>query len=98
MRCWPLEIDAVLASHPAVAEAATVGVPNRVYGEEIVSYIALRPGATASVEELSEHCRRKLPDFKTPKDIILADSLPKTARGKLDRKVLAAQWKNQRAR
>ncbi len=93
----PLEIDAVLASHPAVAEAATVGVPDPAYGEEIVSYIALRPGATASVEELSEHCRRKLPDFKTPKNIIFADSLPKTARGKLDRKVLVEQWHNERA-
>ena len=93
----PLEIDAVLASHPAVAEAATVGVPDQAHGEEIVSYIALRPGATASLEELSELCRRKLPDFKTPKDIIFADSLPKTARGKLDRKVLVEQWRSQRA-
>jgi len=94
----PLEIDAVLAVHPAVAEVATVGVRDPVYGEEVVSFIALKPGASASVEELSEHCRRKLPEFKTPKDIILADRLPKTARGKLDRKVLVAQWHTQRAR
>ena len=94
----PLEIDAVLASHPAVAEAATVGVPDQAYGEEVVSYIALKPGAAASAEELSEHCRRRLPEFKTPKAIIFADSLPKTARGKLDRKVLVEQWHNDRAR
>lgn len=93
----PLEIDAVLASHPAVAEAATVGVRDDIYGEEIVSYVALKPGATASVEKLLDHCRSKLPEFKTPKDIILADTLPKTPRGKLDRKVLVEQWHSERA-
>ena len=94
----PLEIDAALASHPAVAEAATVGVHDRIYGEEIVSYITLKSGTVVSVEELAEHCRGILPEFKTPKEIILADSLPKTPRGKLDRKALVAQWQSQRAR
>ena len=93
----PLEVDAVLVRHPAVAEAATVGVRDLVYGEEVVSYVALKPGANATATELSEHCRRNLPEFKAPKAIVLSDSLPKTARGKLDRRVLVAQWQDKRA-
>jgi acyl-coenzyme A synthetase/AMP-(fatty) acid ligase len=76
-----------------VVEAATVGVPDPIYGEEVVSYVVPRPGAPLDAEELLRYCATGLPPFKAPKRILLADALPKTERGKLDRKALASRWK-----
>jgi len=89
----PLEIDDVLAAHPAVAEAGTVGVPHPIYGEEVVSYVTLRDGASATPAQLSAHCAARLPEFKMPKEIHVRDALPKNARGKLDRRALTEDWK-----
>ncbi len=61
----------------------------RVYGEEVVSYVVARPGATLDAGALLAHCASVLPAFKAPKRIVLSASLPKTDRGKLDRKALA---------
>ncbi len=88
----PAEIDDVLAAHGDVAEAATIGVPDPIYGEEIISFVVPRSGAAVSPEELLEHCRGVLPAFKSPREIRLAHDLPRTARGKLDRATLAARW------
>jgi acyl-coenzyme A synthetase/AMP-(fatty) acid ligase len=90
----PLEIDAVLLRLPEVSEAATVGVPDKIYGEEVVASVVLKPGATLSVETILAHCAEHLPAFKTPKRVALSTSLPKTDRGKLDRKAVAAQWRS----
>ncbi len=90
----PVEIDACLMARAEVIEAATVGVPDAVYGEEVVSYVVTRPGATVDAEGLLRYCNAALPAFKAPKRIVLADALPKTERGKLDRKALAERWKN----
>jgi acyl-CoA synthetase (AMP-forming)/AMP-acid ligase II len=92
----PLEIDGVLMQRTDVAEACTIGVPDKVYGEEVVAYVVLRPGAAAGSDDILRHCSAKLPAFKTPKQIVLCDELPKTERGKLDRKVLAERWSNSR--
>lgn len=89
----PLEIDAALSSHPAVAEAGTCGVPHPIYGEEVVSYVVLKEGAHADVDVLKAHCAAVLPEFKMPKEIVVRESLPKNARGKLDRQALAEDWK-----
>jgi len=85
----PLEIDAILAQRPEVMEAATVGIPDRIYGEEIVSFVALQPEAALSPADLIAYCARSLPASKVPKQIVLRPELPKTARGKLDRRALA---------
>jgi acyl-coenzyme A synthetase/AMP-(fatty) acid ligase len=76
-----------------VIEAATVGVPDAIYGEEVVSYVVARPGASIDPGELLRYCGAQLPAFKAPKQIVLSDALPKTERGKLDRKALVQQWK-----
>jgi len=89
----PVEIDSFLMQHGDVIEAATVGVPDAIYGEEVVSYVVTRPGAATDAGALLEYCAA-LPAFKAPKRILLADALPKTERGKLDRKALAEQWKS----
>ena len=88
----PVEIDACLMQCAEVIEAATVGVPDAIYGEEVVSYVVGRPGATLDCETLLRHCAATLPAFKAPKQILLASALPKTGRGKLDRKALVERW------
>jgi len=88
----PLEIDGVLMRRPEVIEACTVGVPDKVYGEEVVAYVVLRPGATLGADDILHHCAAALPAFKTPKRIMLSEELPKTERGKLDRKALVERW------
>lgn len=92
----PLEIDNVLLEVPGVAEAAAVGVPDQIYGEEVVAYLVSKAGEELSPEAVLEHCRGRLPALKIPKQIFLRENLPKNDRGKLDRKALAAEWKLQR--
>ncbi|PKA58029.1 4-coumarate--CoA ligase-like 10 [Apostasia shenzhenica] len=85
----PIEVDAVLLSHPAVAQAVAFGVPDKKYGEEINCAIILRKGAVIDVEEVARHCRKNLAPFKVPKRIFVAESLPKTATGKIKRQMVA---------
>jgi long-chain acyl-CoA synthetase len=88
----PLEIDSFLMRHPALIEVATVGVPDAVYGEEVVSYVVARPTAAIDTDALLRYCSDGLPAFKAPKCIVLCATLPKTERGKLDRRALAERW------
>jgi acyl-CoA synthetase (AMP-forming)/AMP-acid ligase II len=67
-------------------------VPDAIYGEEVVSYVVTRPGAPVDADELLRYCAKVLPAFKAPKQIVISASLPKTERGKLDRKVLVERW------
>jgi acyl-coenzyme A synthetase/AMP-(fatty) acid ligase len=89
----PVEIDSCLMARAELIEVATVGVPDAIYGEEVVSYVVVRPGACVDAEELLRYCSSVLPAFKAPKRIVISDALPKTDRGKLDRKALAERWK-----
>ena len=88
----PVEIDACLMQCAEVIEAATVGVPDPIYGEEVVTYVVARPGTALDTAALLQHCAATLPAFKAPKQILLASALPKTERGKLDRKALVEKW------
>ena len=90
----PVEIDGVLMQHPEIIEAATVGVPDAIYGEEVVSFVVARPGAAIDTVGLLAYCSTKLSAFKAPKQIVVSSSLPKTERGKLDRRALVEQWKS----
>jgi acyl-CoA synthetase (AMP-forming)/AMP-acid ligase II len=69
-----------------------VGVPDAIYGEEVVSYVVARPGAKVDEAALLRYCGDGLPAFKAPKRIVLSASLPKNERGKLDRRALAERW------
>jgi acyl-CoA synthetase (AMP-forming)/AMP-acid ligase II len=86
----PAEVDAVLLQHPAVAEAAAFGIPDRKYGEEVCAAVVLRGDATA--EELIAYCRSHLADFKVPKSIRIVTALPKGPTGKIQRRELAANF------
>ena len=85
MNIAPRQIDDVLLSHPAVQDAATLGVPDHYFGEEIVAFIVLRPGAKADELELREHCETHLGGFKAPADIYFVADLPKGPTGKVQR-------------
>jgi acyl-coenzyme A synthetase/AMP-(fatty) acid ligase len=92
----PVEIDGILMQRSEIAEAATVGVPDTVWGEEVVSYVVLRAGESFMPDDLLRHCAAHLPAFKAPKQILLCERLPKSERGKLDRKALVADWRRSR--
>ena len=67
-------------------------MPDKTYGEEVVSYVVLRSGASLGTADILGHCAASLPAFKAPKQIVLSGELPKTERGKLDRKALVERW------
>src|SRR5262245_29935768 len=92
----PLEIDSLLLQHADLIEVATIGIPDAIYGEEVVSYVVARPGAAIDAAEVLRYCATVLPAFKAPKQIVLSDALPKNERGKLDRKALVGQWARER--
>ena len=92
----PTEIDNLVLQMPEVAEAAAVGVPDRIYGEEVVVYVVPRPGAALTEAAILAHCEAALPHAKRPKEAILRAGLPKTGRGKLDRQALVADWRGGR--
>ena len=81
-----------------VAEAATVGVPDPIYGEEVVVYVVPKPGAALDEAAVLAHCEAALPLAKRPKRAIFRDALPKSERGKMDRQALVAQWRESRHR
>ncbi|MBO22175.1 MAG: hypothetical protein CMM26_07385 [Rhodospirillaceae bacterium] len=88
----PLEIDNALAAHPGIREAATIGVPDPVYGEQPVCFAAMRPGSRASEADILAHCADVLADFKCPAQVILLDEIPKNDRGKIDRNAVKSLW------
>ena len=81
----PREIDEALLRHPAVMEAAAVGIPDRNYGQEIMACVVLKPGSRCTVEELAAFSLRELGQYKTPKVIKLVADLPKGPSGKVQR-------------
>jgi len=82
---YPVEIEEVLYRHPAVAEAAVIGLPDKRWGEEVAAFVVLREGRTPTPRELLEHCRASLADYKCPRRIELVEGLPKTATGKIQK-------------
>lgn len=88
-KVWPREVEDVLCEHPAVSEAAVVGVPDEYRGETVKAFVTLRPGATAEEGELIAHCRERLSAYKYPRSIEFLDVLPKTVTGKVLRRELA---------
>lgn len=93
----PLEIDNLLTRHPDIVEAATIGIPDPVYGEEVVSYVALAPGATLSETDVLAFCADTLPEFKRPKRVLVVPDIPKNQRGKIDRNALVESWSRDQA-
>ena len=88
-----IEAEDALFSHPAVAEVAVIGVPDERWGELILALVVLAPGASATEDELRDHCRTKLAGYKVPKRIEFREELARTATGKLQKfKLRAPYW------
>jgi len=88
---YPDEVDGVLMKHPAVLEAATIGVPHERRGESVKSFVVLRPGETATTEQIMAYCRGNLAAYKVPRDIEFRTSLPKSGILKILRRELREQ-------
>lgn len=84
----PREVEEVLYTYPAISEACVVGVPDDVYGENIKAWVVLKPGQSATAEQIIEYCQSRLKRFKSPKEVAFVDALPKSLVGKILRKEL----------
>jgi acyl-CoA synthetase (AMP-forming)/AMP-acid ligase II len=94
-----IEVEGFLYRHPAVLEAAVIGVPDERWGETVCALVVLKPGAEASEEELIDFCRAQLAHFKCPRRIQFIEALPRTATGKIQKNVLRDKhWGNQAKR
>lgn len=83
------EIEEAILEHPAIVEAAVIGVEDEILGERIVGYVALRDGASLEVEELRKDLRRRLAAYKVPSEILVRDELPKNESGKIQKRALS---------
>jgi acyl-CoA synthetase (AMP-forming)/AMP-acid ligase II len=88
----PREIDEVLLTHPAIAEAVCFGVPHGTWGEEVEAAVVLREGETVSGADLLSFCKERLADFKRPKQIHITQAIPRTATGKIQRGAVAKAY------
>ncbi|MGW2409797.1 AMP-binding protein [Streptomyces sp. NPDC001739] len=87
-KVWPREVEDVLYGHPAVREAAVVGVPDAYRGESVKAYVSLRPGADVPPAELAAYCKERLAAYKYPREVEVLTELPKTTSGKILRREL----------
>ena len=96
-KVYPREVEEALFAHPAVMDAAAIGIPHSLKGEEVKAFVVLKPGAKATADEIRAHCEKHLAPFKRPKEIEFRESLPKTPLvGKTLRRQLAQEDKAKR--
>lgn len=88
----PEEVEQVLMSHPAVDDAAVIGVPDEEWGERVRAVVVLKPGASVTEEELIEFCRQRLASFKKPESVVFVEELPRNPMGKVLKRVLREKY------
>ncbi len=87
-KVWPREVEDVLYTHPAVREAAVVGIPDEYRGESVKAVVSLKPGMSATAEEITEFCKARMAAYKYPRVVQFLPELPKTVTGKILRREL----------
>ena len=92
---YPRDVEEALYAFPAVAEAAVIGLPDTLMGEEVVAFVVLKPGQAATADEVAGFCQTRLAKYKCPKEIRFVDALPKSPVGKILRKELRGQARTQ---
>jgi malonyl-CoA/methylmalonyl-CoA synthetase len=88
---YPREVEDVLATHAAIAEVAVIGLPDEDLGEQVVAVIVPVDGFTVNLDELADFCRARLASYKKPRRVVVVESLPRNALGKVQKHLLAAQ-------
>jgi long-chain acyl-CoA synthetase len=88
---YPREVEEVLYAHPKVAEAAVIGMRDALMGEDVLAFVALKPGATEDADDIVAFCQARLAKFKCPKQVKFVTALPKSPIGKILRKELRAR-------
>ncbi len=89
---YPAQVESVISGHPAVIEAAVIGVPDARWGEVGRAIVVCRPGATLSSDELRTFLREQLAHYKVPHSVVFVDALPRTSAGKLDKPALVRRY------
>jgi len=89
---YPKEIEEVLYKHPGVLDAAVVGLPDKVWGEEVGAFIVPKPGQTMTEPEIIEYCKERIAKYKCPRQVFFRDTLPKTATGKIQKRKILDQF------
>jgi len=92
---YPRDVEEVLYAFPKAAEAAVIGMPDALMGEEVLAFIVLRPGQSATPDEVIAFCQSRLAKYKCPREIRFVDALPKSPVGKILRKELRSQVRTQ---
>ncbi len=87
-KVWPNEVEEVLFEHPKIMEAAVIGVPDETRGETVKAFIVLKPGQSATVDEIRTFCKEKMAVYKVPTDVEFVETLPKSQVGKVLRREL----------
>jgi fatty-acyl-CoA synthase len=88
---FPQEVEELLTAHDAVADAAVFGVPDPDFGQRLAAAVVLKPGSSATADELQAYVHERLARHKVPREIDFVDALPRTSTGKLRRRKLGAQ-------
>ncbi|WP_018133175.1 fatty acid--CoA ligase [Effusibacillus pohliae] len=89
---YSVEVENVIYQHPAVLEAAVIGVPDETWGEAVKAVVVTKPGHSLTEEKLIRHCREKLANYKVPKSVDFVDALPKSGAGKILKRTLRDQY------
>jgi long-chain acyl-CoA synthetase len=92
---WPREVEEVIVDNPKVLEAGVAGVPDPYRGETVKAWVVVKPGETMSEDEVKDWCRENLAAYKVPSSVEFRDELPKTTVGKILRRELVRQHKEQ---
>jgi long-chain acyl-CoA synthetase len=87
-KVWPREVEEVLYQHPGVGECAVVGLPDEIRGETVAAFIIARPGSGLAAADVEAFCRERMAGYKVPRRIDLVDSIPKSATGKVLKRLL----------
>jgi acyl-CoA synthetase (AMP-forming)/AMP-acid ligase II len=85
---YPTDVEAVILEHPDVQEAAVIGVPHPVLGEDVAAFVVIRPDRNLDVDALLGFCAERLADYKRPRQVHLVDGLPRNATGKVMKHLL----------
>lgn len=94
-KVYSVEVESVLYSHPSILEVAVVGVPDKVFGEQVFAFIVKRENAIITIEEIQNYVSQKLADYKTPKEVLFVDSLPRNPGGKVLKNELVQNFREQ---